>query len=109
LCRGAIAAIWSGLSGKGRSFFLIQLKEAACSERIRCKSVVVWAYFVYRNEIRRKGRSWGNAFLFDCKYEMRYIYYTSVSKLLGLGQPAVSRAAVRREKLTQDMKLSLRK
>jgi putative transposase len=32
---------------------------------------------------------------------------TSVGKLLGLGQPAVSRAVVRGEKLTQDMNLSL--
>ena len=32
---------------------------------------------------------------------------TSVGKLLGLGQPAVSRAVVRGEKLTQYMNLSL--
>ncbi len=32
---------------------------------------------------------------------------TSVSKLLGIGQPAVSRAVVRGEKLAQDMNLSL--
>ena len=32
---------------------------------------------------------------------------TSVGKLLGIGQPAVSRAVVRGEKLTQDMNLSL--
>ena len=32
---------------------------------------------------------------------------TSVGKLLGLGQPAVSRAVARGEKLTQDMNLSL--
>ena len=32
---------------------------------------------------------------------------TSIGKLLGLGQPAVSRAVVRGEKLTQDMNLSL--
>jgi hypothetical protein len=32
---------------------------------------------------------------------------TSVGKLLSLGQPAVSRAVVRGEKLAQDMKLSL--
>ncbi len=32
---------------------------------------------------------------------------TSVGKLLDLGQPAVSRAVVRGEKLTQDMNLGL--
>jgi len=32
---------------------------------------------------------------------------TSVGKLLGIGQPAVSRAVVRGEKLAQDMNLSL--
>ncbi len=32
---------------------------------------------------------------------------TSVGKLLGIGQPAVSRAAVRGEKLIRDMNLSL--
>jgi len=31
----------------------------------------------------------------------------SVSKLLGIGQPAVSRAIVRGEKLAQDMNLNL--
>ena len=34
---------------------------------------------------------------------------TSVSKLLGIGQPAVSRAAARGEKFTQDLKLSILK
>jgi hypothetical protein len=34
---------------------------------------------------------------------------TSVSELLGIGQPAVSRALVREEKLAQDMNLSLTK
>ena len=32
---------------------------------------------------------------------------TSVSKLLGIGQPAMSRSVVRGEKLAQDMNLSL--
>jgi predicted transcriptional regulator len=32
---------------------------------------------------------------------------TSVGKLLGLSQPAVSQSVVRGEKLTQDMNLSL--